>query len=175
MSQYGTARVQPRPSRLQEDDAQRTMFLITAELAQRHVICEDQHQGLVELMWAHLQGCSAVYAVEAQSMSRAVVEETEAARRVLLAEEAHSTAADAVALAMTRISADAAAELRAIQTRCVCVCVCVCILLFRLPAEEDSNRGLQGGGQLRNRSTMLRKTRRKSGPPIPASFVPPPP
>ena len=49
------------------------------------------------------------------------------------------------------------------------------ILLFRLPAEEDSNRGLQGGGLLRDRSTMLRKTQRKSGPPIPPSFLPPPP
>ena len=49
------------------------------------------------------------------------------------------------------------------------------ILLFRLPAEEDSNRGLQGGGQLRKGSTMLRKTRRKSGPPIPAALVSPPP
>ena len=48
------------------------------------------------------------------------------------------------------------------------------ILLFRLPAEEDSNRGLQGGGLLRGRSTMLRKTERKPGPPIPPCFLPPP-
>ena len=36
-------------------------------------------------------------------------------------------------------------------------CVCVCVFLFRLPAEEDSNSGLQGGGRLHGRCTTLRK------------------
>ena len=42
----------------------------------------------------------------------------------------------------------------------VCVCVCVCLLLvflFRLPAEEDSNSGLQGGSRLHGRCTTRRK------------------
>ena len=41
------------------------------------------------------------------------------------------------------------------------------IVLFRLPAEEDSNSGLQGGSRLRGRCTTLPKPRPGSGPSIP--------
>ena len=37
------------------------------------------------------------------------------------------------------------------------------IVLFRLPAEEDSNSGLQGGGRLHGRSTTLRETQANTG------------